>query len=164
MSGPSVHVRQSVARRVRAGPRRARSVRRGLTLYEVLISLAIFLPALAVLGQAISNGGRAAVQAQLQTEAVLRCDSVISELVAGVQPLTPISGSLFADGAPGWSWSLEVWDGPYTGVQVAEVSVVHVDSNDQVNASASLTRYVWDPQLLSDAAAAQASSSSAQAP
>src|SRR5690606_14810966 len=105
--------------------------------------------ALAVLGQAVTHGGRAAVQAQLQTEAILRADSVMGELIAGAQPLSAISGSLFEDGAPGWTWSLQVTDGPLAGLLRLEVTVTHVDSTQKVNARATIVRYLRDPQLTS---------------
>lgn len=141
-------------RSTRVGRRRFAS-RSGLTLYEVLISLAIFLPALAVLGQAVSHGGRAAVQAQLQTEAILRCDSVMDEVVAGIQPLTPSSGNLFPDGAPNWTWSLEVLEGPLPGLLEIQVIVSHTDSKEQVNSSSIRTRLMRDPLTLADIAAQQ---------
>lgn len=129
---------------------------RGVTLYEVMVSMAILLPALTVLGQAIVNGGRAAVQAQFQTEAVLRADSLMSELIAGAQPLSANSGSLFPDSAVGWTWSLEINDGPYPGLLELDVTVVHQDSSGRINATANLTRLLRDPQVIADMAAQQA--------
>ena len=41
--------------------------RHGLTLYEVILSIAILLPALVVLGHSIDTGTRAALQAQRQS-------------------------------------------------------------------------------------------------
>lgn len=130
--------------------------RRGLTLYEVILSLAIFLPALAVLGQAIATGGRAAVQARLQTDAVLRCESVLAECVAGAQPLTSVSSSAFADEAVGWSWSLAVSEGPAEGLLLVEASVTHEDTQGQVNASCTLSRLVRDPEAAASAPTAEA--------
>src|SRR2546425_7335081 len=60
----------SLARRVSVG----QSSYRGLTLLEVLLSLALFLGALAVISQLWYSGVRASVQSQLRTQAVLRCE------------------------------------------------------------------------------------------
>src|SRR5258708_1867065 len=51
-----------------------RKNRRGLSLFEVLIALAIFMGALAAIGQLIATGARGAVFAKLQTQAVIRCE------------------------------------------------------------------------------------------
>lgn len=141
----------------------SRIARRGLTLYEVILAVAIFLPALAALGQGISTGLRAGVQARLQTQAVLRCDSILSEVVAGVRPLQPVAGAAFDDAAVGWSWSLDVLAGPHPHLFEVQVTAVHVDEGGLTNASYTVTRYVRDPQLFIDAAALKAAEEEARA-
>ena len=86
--------------------------RRGMTLYEVVLSLAIFVGALTALGPLASTGTRAAVSARLETQAVLRCESKLAEVLAGIEPLQAVSDAAFADEAPGWSWGLTVSSGP----------------------------------------------------
>jgi type II secretory pathway pseudopilin PulG len=61
--------------------------RRGMSLLEVFIALAIFIAALAVITQIISTGSRASTKAQLQSEATLRAESCMAEAIAGVIPL-----------------------------------------------------------------------------
>ena len=137
--------------------------RRGLTLYEVILALAIFLPALAVLGEGISTGLRAGVQAQLQTQAVLRCESALAEVVAGVWPMQAASEMAFADGAAGWTWSLEVLAGPHPHLLELQVTATYTDDTGLSTVSHTLTRYVRDPQLYLDAAALEAAEAEAQA-
>ena len=61
------------------------SRRNGLTLFELLLALAIFLASLAALAHSCwTSGSRAAAQAKLQTEAILRCESKLGELVSGI--------------------------------------------------------------------------------
>ena len=136
-----------------ARPARFRRTRSGLTLYEVILSLAILLPSLVVLGQMISQGTRAAVQSRLQTQAVLRCETVLSEVLAGIWPMQPAEGVAFEDAAPGWTWNLLVTAGPHPDLLALQVTVEHADTLGTVNASYSLTRLVRDPQLYIDAAA-----------
>lgn len=129
---------------------------RGVTLYEVLLALAIFLPAMVVLGECLSQGSRAALRSQLQTEAIIRCESVLAELIAGVRPLQAATGLPFEDGAPGWTWSAEILPGPHPDLLLVEVTVEHLNMADEINASWSINRLVRDPQLFLDAAAQSA--------
>ena len=48
--------------------------RRGFSLLEVLLSLAIFLAAFVALSQLSSSGMRTAVAARLETKAIMRCE------------------------------------------------------------------------------------------
>src|SRR5512134_2043342 len=69
--------------------------RRGLTLIEVLLSLGLFLGAVTVLSQLWWNGVRASVQSQLRTQAILRCESKMNEVVAGAEPLLQVTDTPF---------------------------------------------------------------------
>ena len=137
--------------------------RRGLTLYEVILAVAIFFPALAVLAQGIATGTRAGVQARLQTQAVLRAEAVLAEVLAGVWPMQSTSGMAFDDAAPGWTWDLEVLTGPHPYILELQVRAGYVSETGMNTASYTLTRYVRDPQLYIDAAALQAAEAEAQA-
>ena len=63
------------------------STKRGFTLFEVLLALAIFAVSLAAIGQMMSNGLRGAVQARLQSQAVLRCQAKLAEAELKIQQL-----------------------------------------------------------------------------
>jgi hypothetical protein len=130
------------------------AARRGLTLYEVVLAIAILLPAVAVLSQGLNAGSRAASSTRLQTEAVLRCDSLMSEVVAGVVPMTAVTDSAFDDGEPGWTWTLEIGTGPHPDLLAIQVTVQHAAGDGTVNAMASMGRFTRDPQIFIDAALA----------
>ena len=98
--------------------------RRGLTLLEVLLSLGLFLGALAALSQLWYGGVRASVQARLATQAILRCESKLNEVVAGAVPLQSTSDTPFDDDAS-WTWSLQVEVGPHADTMLATVKVSH---------------------------------------
>jgi type II secretion system protein I len=94
----------------------------GLTLFEVLLALAIFVVAMAAVGQATANGVRAALRSRWQTQAVLHCQSKLAELVAGAEPLQPVARApLAAD--PLWEWSLRSEPTPTPGLVKLEVTV-----------------------------------------
>ena len=124
--------------------------RRGLTLFEVLLSLALFLGTMAVLSQLWYGGVRASVQSQLRTQAVLRCESKLNEVVAGVLPLQPVSDTPFADDAS-WTWSVQVLPGPHADVWLVIVNVVHPGQGGLSSSGHQLSRLIRDPQVWIDA-------------
>lgn len=124
--------------------------RNGITLYEVVLSLAIFAGALAALGPLASTGSRAAVRTKLETQAVLRCESKLAEVLAGIEPLQAVSGGAFEDAAPGWSWDLSVTSGPRQDLLILEVSAAHTNANGTLDASHKLVRLLRDPGALAD--------------
>jgi type II secretory pathway pseudopilin PulG len=124
--------------------------RTGITLYEVVLSLAIFAGALAALGPLATTGSKAAVRTKLETQAVLRCESKLAEVLAGIEPLVSVSGGAFEDLAPGWTWDLAVNAGPRQDLLIVEVAVVHTNANGTQDASHRLVRLLRDPNALAD--------------
>lgn len=117
--------------------------RNGITLLEVLIALAIFLGALAVIGQIVSTGSQAAMSAQLKAESVRRCETVLAETLSGVIPLQSASGTFEDD--PQWSWTVSVQDGAATDLLTVEAAV---SRNGNSASEYRLTRWVRDPQVF----------------
>ncbi len=136
----------------------AAACRGGLTLLEVLLAVSVFLGAMTALSQLITTGSRAAVQAQLRTEAILRCETKLSEVLAGVDGMQSTSDAPFPDDPKHWKWSLQVLGGPHADLIELQVTVTHLAESGASNVSYSLNRYVRDPQLFLDAAAAAAES------
>jgi general secretion pathway protein I len=131
-----------------------RAERRGITLFEILLALGIFLAAVTAIGQIVNVGSTAATDGQLQSEAVLRCETKLAEIIAGIEPMAGAQGQAFADDAR-WSWSLAIADGPHADLLHLTVSVTHQRANGNTDAQFALTRLVRDPQLYIDAAARQ---------
>ena len=126
--------------------------RSGLTLLEVLISLAIFLGALTAISQLISIGSRAALQAQMRTQAIIKCQSKLSEVLAGVQPMESVSLVAFENDDDNWKWSLNVEPGDYENLLKLLVTVQYAGESETVFSSYQLIRQVRDPAMLLDAA------------
>lgn len=127
--------------------------RHGLTLLEVLVSVAIFLGSLTAIMQLLNTGQQAEVSARLQSEAVLRCDSKMAEIVAGIEKPVSSSDGTFLDDEPGnWKWSVDVSSGTATSLLKITVTVEHSPDGKNPNAAFTLTRYMRDPQLFIDAA------------
>ncbi|WP_417390877.1 type IV pilus modification PilV family protein [Gimesia sp.] len=126
--------------------------RAGLTLLEVLISLSIFLGALTALSQLIGIGSRAAVQTQLKTQAIFRCQSILAEILAGAQPMESVALAAFDDDSKNWKWSLNVEPGDYENMLKLTVLVQYTGDSETVSTSYQLIRQVRDPAMLLDAA------------
>jgi len=121
-------------------------MRRGITLYEVVIALVIFAGSMAAISEAISTGMRASLQSRMQSQAILLCQSKMGEVLGGVIPRQSLSESSFTEPQlQGWKWSLSVKPGPHTGLLLVEIDVANRLSGDAVDASFSLARLVRDP-------------------
>lgn len=144
-----IHGKSAVARDT---VRRMRSDRHGLTLLEVILSVAIFLGGLTAIMQGLTLGQRSELSARLQSAAVVRCEAVVGELVSGVKPLESSAKNSFEDDETGnWTWSAEVADAGVTGLLQLTVLVEHRPGSDVPNAAFSVVRYLRDPQLFLDA-------------
>ena len=132
----------------------SRRDRRGFTLYEVVLALAILLGSMAVLSNLIATGSRAANGTLRRTEAVLLCRSKLSEVVSGIEPMISTDHAPFDSTTPDWVWSLSVLPGPVEDLIELQVTVKHIGADD--GATVSLRRYVPDPQMFEEAAAAEA--------
>lgn len=120
--------------------------RRGLTLLEVLLSLGLFLGALAALSQLWYGGVRASVQARLTTQAILRCESKLNEVVAGAVPLQTTGDTPFDDDS-NWTWNLQIESGPHADTLLATVTVSHPGQGGLSSSSHQLRRLIRDPQV-----------------
>lgn len=138
--------------------------RDGLTLLEVLVSVAIFLGSLTAIMQLLNTGQQAEVSARLQSEAVLRCDSKMAEIVAGIEkPVSSADGTFLDDEIGSWKWSVDVTNGSATSLLKMTVKVEHWPDERHPNASFTASRYIRDPQLFIDAALAASTSTSSSA-
>lgn len=129
------------------------SFARGITLLEVIISVAIFLGGLAAIMQGLAIGQRSELSARLQSEAVLRCEAVMGEIVCGASEATSSQGNRFSDDEIGnWEWSAEVSDAGTASLLQVTVTVEHKPDGEEPNAAFTLVRYMRDPQVFLDAA------------
>jgi len=117
-----------------------------------MLALAIFLGAFAAIGQVIDLGRQASVEGQLENEAVLRAQTKLAEVIAGIEPMSAMQQQAFEDD-PNWTWGLTMGDAPHVDVLGLTITVEHTRPNGTVDAAFVLTRFVRDPQLFIDAAA-----------
>lgn len=135
--------------------------RRAFSLLEVLLSLAIFLTAFVALSQLSTNGMRSAVDARLQTKAIMRCESKLAEIVAAVEPLEDVADQPFEDD-DSWTWSMQTAVGPHADLQNVTITVNYEGANQQASTNFSMSRLIRDPLVYEMAAAAAAAEEEAE--
>lgn len=141
---------RGTSRRRAAGLQSA--ARHGLTLLEVLVSVAIFLGSLTVILQILNSGRDAELMARIETEAVMRCEAKMSEVIVGIEDAVSGGSQVFPDSEDGsWSWQLEVADSGISGLLKVTVTVERTVNGAQ-QTSLALIRYMRDPQMFIDAA------------
>jgi len=136
-----------LARTLQAPPRRVS--RPGLTLLEVLVSLAIFLMALVALSRLIGMGSDFARDAQQQTECLRLAQSKLNELMAGVTTLESTSGAFDANADEAmYQYTIDVADNEegLNGLHNVTVTVFR-ERPDGSKMSVSLSHMLYDPAL-----------------
>jgi hypothetical protein len=109
-------------RRILACASGSRFGRAGLTLLEVIISLAIFLFSMVALLHLMTQSGERALEGSFQTEATLRCQSKLAEIMNGAVPMSSSGWTAF-DEAPEWSWEADCQTGEYANLYNVQVGV-----------------------------------------
>ena len=99
-----------------------RANRKGLSLLEVLLALAILGGSLAVIGQLVNLGLKAARKSQLQSASNIMADAKMAEVAAGVLALQSTSLTPIEENE-GWGYSVEVSDSELPGLLTVTVSV-----------------------------------------
>ncbi|WP_339908778.1 prepilin-type N-terminal cleavage/methylation domain-containing protein [Symmachiella dynata] len=121
-----------------------RAPRSGLTLFEVLLSLAILAAAMAAIAQLVSSGVQASVRARLQSEAIIRCQSQLAELIAVGDPLSAVADQPFADD-PAWTWSISAAETEQPGLVQLVMTVTHDPGDGFGDVSYTIPRFYRDP-------------------
>ena len=135
-------------RRATAGPSNRR---RGISLLEIVLSLALMAIAASLLSQLVSIGNRAAAFSRDMSKAQVMGESVMAEVVAGVLPQQATSGVMASDAA--WTYTIDVSPLPPVGLSAEStlnVITVTVQRGSDTRTSFTLTRYVTSDLLLDD--------------
>ena len=130
----------------------ARPARGGFTLFEVLLAIAILAVGIGLIAELMSRSAVAAVQTQLESEAITRASSVLAGISSGSLPFGSNSGSAFEDD-PNWEWSVTLGPSDYEGLSLADVSVAFVGPSSRkgaglVTVDYKISQLVRDPAAL----------------
>jgi len=118
--------------------------RRGLTLMEVLVSLAIFLFALVAIGQLLNFGTDRALEARYTQQAAFLCQSKLNELSVGSIALQSAGEDRFDDGGVTWNWTVDCNQGDVSGLWTVKVSV-YKDSGFGQQIKVTMSKMILDP-------------------
>lgn len=123
--------------------------RRGFSLLEVILALAILAGAIAVLGEVSSMGMRNARLAKDLTYAQLLCESKLAEIVAGIESATAQQGTPLGtvsdSSEPDWLYSVETTPASQTGLVKLQVTVYKELPGEKHPPRFSLTCWIPDP-------------------
>lgn len=123
---------------------RAERARRGLSLLEVILSVAILGGSMAVIGNLYHLGYRSGLKSQLLNDANMIAGSTMAELVVGSIPLES-TGDAEVPNNPGWFYSVDIQDSMQAGLFLATVVVRRGDEQSAVPAAISIVRLIPDP-------------------
>ena len=116
--------------------------RRGLSLLEVILAIAILGGSLAAIGGLVRIGIDSALQTRLRSEANIFCDTKMAELSAGVLELRAFSPTPI-ENEPEWYFTVAVENSTEVGLLHATVTVGQSESEDPLLVS--ITRFLPDP-------------------
>lgn len=139
--------------------------RRGFSLLEVVLALAILVGAIAVLGELVRLGLDNAAAARDLTQAQLLCETKLAEITAGIVDPQSIQGAAFSpeiDPEREWVYSVTLSSLDLQGLIAATVTVTENVPAGQTPLEFSLVRWLRDPgvELPSETAAAAQSEES----
>jgi len=121
------------------------ATRDGLSLIEVLASLAIFLMAVTALTFLVNNSSDLASEARYRARCAQLARSKINEMAAGAVPLESQSEGSFDD-EPLYRWSADVADGGATSLFNVTVTVTY-RPDDPYSMKVSMSRMILDPKV-----------------
>lgn len=132
--------------------------RAGVSLLEVVISVAIFLASLTAILSLLDLGNQSRLSVQLDSKAAILCESAMGEYLSGIRDLIATTDEALDTGDPDDVWLMTTTIEPADGESLLKVTVLvtHQVNGNQVNSSFLLSRLVRDPQLFIDAASSSA--------
>lgn len=144
--------------RRRRSHHRFRGLRRGFTLLEVILALAIFVGAIAVLSRLLVVGVENAEAAQWQSQAWLIAESRWSELESGIRTLSD-SGPYEVEEMPGWQWSMQATSSNLPALYNVTLIVECVTNGPGMGTRIQLSRLYFDDSSSTSSSSTSSSSS-----
>jgi type II secretion system protein I len=138
--------------RVRQAYRGARhSLRKGFSLLEIILALAILAGSVAVLSEVARLGLQNARHARDLTHAAMLCESKLAEVAAGIEPMEPQDGVPFETtddlSEPDWLYTIEVNTVEIEGLLEVRVTVIRDLPPETQPPPVSLVRLMLDPSF-----------------
>jgi prepilin-type N-terminal cleavage/methylation domain-containing protein len=118
----------------------------GFSLLEVILALAILVGAIAVIGELIATGTRAAGAARDLTQAQLLCESKLNEITAGILIPDPVQGAPIETDME-WLYSIDLFPSDQNGIVAVKVTVYQDLPVERRPVTFSLVRWLQDPGI-----------------
>ena len=125
--------------------------RRGFTLLEVLLSMAILLISIVAIGSLVEQSSNQSVIASLRASGTRLAQSKLAEVEAGALPISA-SGTGNFTYEPEWTWSVEPVSTGVPNVYSVTVRVYRDYRGLQIETV--ITQMIFDPAMMGDAAEA----------
>lgn len=120
--------------------------RQGLTLFEVVVALSIFIVAMVPLWHLVNLGTEQALEVQLQAQGALLCHGKMAEVISGAELLESIGATPFKEeSARDWQWQMDASE-DVTGLWKVRVSVQRQRSDGSM-IEVVLSQMVLDPAI-----------------
>ena len=119
-----------------------RTNRRGLSLLEVILAVAILGGSMAVILELVNLGMRSAQAARLGSEANLHCDTKMAEMSAGILELQSIGPTPIPEDDQ-WVFFANVEESSTLGLLAVTMTVQQADIDDPMTVQ--IVRYMPDP-------------------
>ena len=133
------------------GMRARRPVRRGLTLLEVLLALAILMMALTAIGRLVDIGSDQELQGRVQTQGSRLALAKLGEFESGAAPLESGSGTFEGDDA-GWQWTADIQQQSTPNLYLVTISATRDLKGQPVTIT--MSQMIFDPAVFGTAAEA----------
>lgn len=124
------------------------SPRSAFTILEIILSIAILGFVLSAVGQILNVGTQASVRSRHLSEAAIRADTVMAEILAGVHPKQATADVPFEDAPDRWFWSLDVIEGPHIDLLNLQLVVSHRRSDTTSDMTFTLNRWVRTDEVF----------------
>ncbi len=139
------------------------SYRRGLSLLEVILAIAIFGAALAVIGELVRIGNTNAIASRSLSDGQRICSNLMNEIAAGVAPPTAVSQTTCPEDAT-WLYSVAADSTDVEGLLAVTVTVEQDPQFASRPHSVTLVRWVVDPAALATETTEEGTTTSSATP
>ena len=140
--------------RLPAGARASRTLRRGLSLIEVLLALAIFMMSLVVIGRLVDMGTDREMEARYQTRATRLALDKLGEFESGARSLDETSGTFDGPDDAGWDWTAEATLQDQVAPNLYLVKVTVGRDLKGRRSEVVISQMIFDPAMMGSAAEA----------
>lgn len=128
---------------LRHGTRGRCRQRPGLSLIEVLLSVAIFFMAIVAISRLVDMGTDTELQARLNSTGSRLAQSVLAQVEAGIIPMDSSQGE-FSDADAGWTWTLTA---PLQSTNLYNVTVTVTRNFKGQSFSITMSQMILDPTV-----------------